>query len=176
MRKVPALLSINALAETLVTLAREKNITFGTAESCTGGMISAAVTDVSGASAVFYGGIVSYDNSVKHRLLGVREETLASVGAVSPETAREMSEGAVKALFVDFAVSVTGIAGPGGGTPTKPVGLVYISTASKNGVIAVKENHFNGNREEVRRQTVEAALTMLICAIEHDQCPQESLF
>ena len=159
-------MSVNALAETLVTLAREKNVTFGTAESCTGGLISAAVTGVSGASAVFYGGIVSYDNSVKAGLLGVREETLASVGAVSPKTAIEMSTGAIKALSVDFAVSVTGIAGPGGGTPTKPVGLVYISTASKNGAITVKENLFKGDREEVRRQTVETALTMLISAIE----------
>ncbi len=168
MRKIPSVLSINTLAETLVTLAREKNITFGTAESCTGGMISAAVTGVSGASAVFYGGVVSYDNSVKRGLLGVKEETLSTVGAVSPETAKEMSMGAAKALSVDFAVSVTGIAGPGGGTPTKPVGLVYISTASKNGVIAVKENRFDGNREEIRLQSVEAALTMLIHAIE--QC------
>ena len=168
MRKIPSVLSINTLAETLVTLAREKKITFGTAESCTGGMISAAVTGVSGASAVFYGGVVSYDNSVKRRLLGVKEETLSTVGAVSPETAKEMSMGATKALSVDFAVSVTGIAGPGGGTPTKPVGLVYISTASKNGVIAVKENRFDGNRGEIRLQSVEAALTMLIHAIE--QC------
>ena len=166
MRKVSSVLSVNALAEALVSLSREKNVTFGTAESCTGGLISAAVTGVSGASAVFYGGIVSYDNSVKAGLLGVREETLASVGAVSPKTAIEMSTGAIKALSVDFAVSVTGIAGPGGGTPTKPVGLVYISTASKNGAITVKENLFKGDREEVRRQTVETALTMLISAIE----------
>lgn len=166
MRKISALLSQTALAEKLVTLARERNVTFGTAESCTGGLISAAVTDISGASAVFYGGIVSYDNSIKQKLLGVKEETLASVGAVSAETAEQMSVGAVEALSVDFAVSVTGIAGPGGGTPTKPVGLVYISTASKNGVIAVKEKHFDGNREEVRRKTVETALCMLISAIE----------
>lgn len=159
-------MSVNALAETLVSLARKKNVTFGTAESCTGGLISAAVTGVSGASTVFYGGIVSYANSAKAGLLGVRKETLASFGAVSAETAKEMSMGAVRALSVDFAVSVTGIAGPGGGTPKKPVGLVYISVASKNGAITVKENHFDGDREDVRRQTVETALTMLISAIE----------
>ena len=159
-------MSVNALAEALVSLARKKNVTFGTAESCTGGLISAAITGVSGASTVFYGGIVSYANSIKAGLLDVRKETLASFGAVSPETAREMSMGALKALSVDFAVSVTGIAGPGGGTPKKPVGLVYISVASKNGTITVKENHFDGDREEVRRQTVETALTMLISAIE----------
>ncbi len=168
MRKIPALLRSSSLAERLVTLAREKNVTFGTAESCTGGLISAAVTDISGASAVFYGGIVSYDNSIKRNLLGVKEETLSTVGAVSAETAMQMSEGAVRALAVDFAVSVTGIAGPGGGTPTKPVGLVYISTASKNGTITVKEHHFDGDREEVRHKTVEAALTMLISAIEQN--------
>ncbi len=166
MRKISALLSQTALAEKLVLLAREKNITFGAAESCTGGLISATVTDISGASAVFWGGIVSYDNSIKEKLLGVKSETLATVGAVSPETAEQMAMGAVRALSVDFAVSVTGIAGPGGGTPTKPVGLVYVATASKNGVISVKENHFDGNREEVREQTVETALSMLISAIE----------
>ncbi|MBQ8419305.1 MAG: nicotinamide-nucleotide amidohydrolase family protein [Clostridia bacterium] len=154
------------LAEKLVTLAREKNITFGTAESCTGGLISAAVTDISGASAVFWGGIVSYDNRVKEHLLGVEHETLVSLGAVSAKTAEQMALGAVRALSVDFAVSVTGIAGPGGGTPEKPVGLVYIAVASTKGVITVKENHFKGEREEVRRQTVETALSMLISAIE----------
>lgn len=154
------------LAEKLVTLAREKNITFGTAESCTGGLISAAVTDISGASAVFWGGIVSYDNRVKEHLLGVEHETLVTLGAVSAKTAEQMALGAVRALSVDFAVSVTGIAGPGGGTPEKPVGLVYIAVASTKGVITVKENHFKGEREEVRRQTVEMALSMLISAIE----------
>ena len=154
------------LAEKLVTLAREKNITFGTAESCTGGLISAAITDISGASAVFWGGIVSYDNRVKEHLLGVEHETLVTLGAVSAKTAEQMAVGAVRALSVDFAVSVTGIAGPGGGTPEKPVGLVYIAVASTKGVITVKENHFKGEREEVRRQTVETALSMLISAIE----------
>ena len=149
----------------MVSLSIEKNITFGTAESCTGGLISASVTDIAGASAVFFGGIVSYDNSVKENLLGVRAQTLAEKGAVSPETAGEMSLGALKALRVDYAVSVTGIAGPGGGTPEKPVGLVYISAASKNGVI-VTENHFSGDREAVRLQTVEKALSLLILAVE----------
>ena len=154
------------LAEKLVTLAREKNITFGTAESCTGGLISAAVTDISGASAVFWGGIVSYDNRVKENLLGVEHETLVTLGAVSAKTAEQMAVGAVRALSVVFAVSVTGIAGPGGGTPEKPVGLVYIAVASTKGVSSVNENHFKGEREEVRRQTVETALSMLISAIE----------
>ena len=148
----------------MVSLCIEKNITFGTAESCTGGLISASVTDIAGASAVFFGGIVSYDNSVKENLLGVHKQTLMEKGAVSPETALQMSGGALRALNVDYAVAVTGIAGPGGSTAEKPVGLVYISTASKNGAV-VTENHFSGDRESVRLQTVEKALSMLIHAV-----------
>jgi PncC family amidohydrolase len=158
-------LNISSLAKKLVSISAEKQVTFGTAESCTGGLISAFVTDIAGASAVFFGGIVSYDNSIKENLLGVRAQTLVEKGAVSPETAQEMSLGALRALQVDYAVAVTGIAGPGGGTAQKPVGLVYISTASQNEVI-VTENHFSGTREEIRLQTVEKALSLLIAAIE----------
>ena len=154
-------LNISSLAKALISTCLEKNITFGTAESCTGGLISAFVTDIAGASAVFFGGIVSYDNRVKKRLLGVRAETLATKGAVSPETALEMSSGALRALDVDLAVSVTGIAGPGGGTDKKPVGLVYISVASRKGSF-VTENHFSGDRETVRLQTAEKALSLLL--------------
>ena len=157
-------LSISSLAKSLVSLCLDKKVTFGTAESCTGGLIAASVTDVAGASAVFFGGIVSYDNSVKEKLLGVPAQTLEQKGAVSPETAKAMALGAVRALGVDYAVAVTGIAGPGGATPGKPVGLVYISVASKSGV-TVTENHFQGDRETVRLQTVERALTLLTQAI-----------
>ena len=157
-------LNISTLAKETVSECIEKKATFGTAESCTGGLISASVTDVAGASAVFFGGIVSYDNSVKEKLLGVSAQTLAEKGAVSPETAGAMSAGARRALGVDYAVAVTGIAGPGGGTPTKPVGLVYISVASESGV-TVTENHFSGDREAVRLQTVEKALTLLLEAV-----------
>ena len=158
-------LNISSLAKTLVLQCIEKKVTFGTAESCTGGLISAFITNIAGASAVFYGGIVSYDNSIKEKLLGVRTETLRTKGAVSPETALEMSEGAVRALGVDFAVSVTGIAGPGGGTDKKPVGLVYISVASQRG-LSVTENHFSGDRESVRLQTVQKALSLLLAEAE----------
>ena len=158
-------LNISSLAKTLVSQCIEKKVTFGTAESCTGGLISAFVTDIAGASAVFYGGIVSYDNSIKEKLLGVRAETLRAKGAVSPETATEMSAGALRALGVDLAVSVTGIAGPGGGTDKKPVGLVYISVASQRGS-SVTENHFFGDRESVRLQTVQRALSLLLAEAE----------
>ncbi len=153
-------LNIQGQAAYLISLGLEKQVTFGTAESCTGGLISSFVTDVPGASAAFWGGIVSYDNSVKERLLGVQRETLSTCGAVSPETALQMSKGAALSLGVNFAVSVTGIAGPGGGTPTKPVGLVYISVFGKNGHIVTK-NHFAGDREAVRLQTVSTALSLL---------------
>ena len=153
-------LNIQNQAQALVSLSIEKNITFGTAESCTGGLISAYVTDIPGASAVFFGGVVSYDNSIKAGVLGVQNETLSAHGAVSEETAGEMSLGARRLLGVDFAVSVTGIAGPGGGTDAKPVGLVYISVASPDGCIVTK-NLFSGNREEVRLQTVSKALLIL---------------
>ena len=157
-------LNISTLAKETVSECIEKKVTFGTAESCTGGLISASVTDVPGASAVFFGGVVSYDNSVKAGVLGVKNETLCAHGAVSEETAGEMSLGARRLLGVDYAVSVTGIAGPGGGTPSKPVGLVYVSVASENGII-VTENHFSGDREAVRLQTVEKALALLLEAV-----------
>ena len=158
-------LNISSLAKTLVLQCIEKKVTFGTAESCTGGLISAFITDIAGASAVFYGGIVSYDNSIKEKLLGVHAETLREKGAVSSETALEMSAGAVRALGVDLAVSVTGIAGPGGGSDKKPVGLVYISVASQRG-LSVTENHFSGDRESVRLQTVQKALSLLLAEAE----------
>ena len=158
-------LNISSLAKKTVSACIENNVTFGTAESCTGGLISASVTNIAGASAAFFGGIVSYDNSVKEKLLGVPAKTLAEKGAVSPETAKAMSEGARRALGVDYAVAVTGFAGPaGGGTPDKPVGLVYVSVASENGII-VTENHFSGDREAVRLQTVEKALALLLEAV-----------
>lgn len=157
---------MGTLADSLVRLATERGVTFGTAESCTGGLIAATVTGVSGASACFFGGVVSYDNSVKRGLLGVREETLARVGAVSEETACEMAAGALSALGVDYAVSVTGIAGPGGGTPEKPVGLVYIAAAGKDGSPVCERHHFEGDRMQVRLQTAEAALKLLLSVVE----------
>lgn len=158
-------LNIQTQAQALVSLCIEKNVTFGTAESCTGGLISASVTNISGASAAFFGGIVSYDNSVKAGVLGVQEETLSVYGPVSEETAREMSCGARRVLGVDFAVSVTGYAGPaGGGTEDKPVGLVYISVSSDKKTLVTK-NLFSGDREAVRLQAVSKALALLTAEI-----------
>lgn len=132
-----------------------------TAESCTGGMIAAAMTDLTGASALFDRGFVTYSNEAKMDLLGVSRETLADFGAVSEQVAAEMVIGALLNSQADLAVSVTGIAGPTGGTPEKPVGLVFIGTALKASPPHVTRYQFEGDRTAVRRQSVEAALHQL---------------
>lgn len=146
-------------AEALVKAFREKNKTLSFAESCTGGLAAATVVSVPGASAVFYGGIVSYDNSVKENLLSVGRDVLATVGAVSAECAMQMAAGARTAIGTDIAVSVTGIAGPGGGTPEKPVGTVYLGIASPRGTrvlrLALGEV---GDRTAIREASVSAML------------------
>ena len=137
-----------------------RGFTLATAESCTGGLIGKTVTDVPGASEIFGYGMVTYSNEAKQKVLGVKEETLARYGAVSPETAEEMAIGLRKLSSADYAVSVTGIAGPGGGSTEKPVGLVYMGVAAPQGVF-VKKNLFIGNREEIRLQTTETALAFV---------------
>ncbi|MGN1096034.1 MAG: CinA family protein [Eubacteriales bacterium] len=136
--------------------------TFAAAESCTGGLIAKSITDVPGASGMFLGSIVSYANEVKERVLGVRKETLLSCGAVSCETAEQMARGVLSLTGADISVSVTGIAGPGGGTANKPVGLVYIAAASKNDGVFVTENHFSGNRDDVREQSKNKAISLAL--------------
>jgi PncC family amidohydrolase len=131
--------------------------TLATAESCTGGLVGAALTDLPGSSAWYLGGIVAYSNSLKTRLLGVPPEILAAHGAVSAETARVLAEGAHKSTGADFAVSITGIAGPDGGTPEKPVGLVFMAMADR-GKTTVFEHRFSGTRAEIRATATEAAL------------------
>ena len=134
--------------------------TLATAESCSGGLIAHRITNVAGASAIFAGGMVAYSNTVKENLLGVSAVTLTSFGAVSAETAREMVLGAQRCFGVDYAIAVTGIAGPGGGTKEKPVGLVYIAVAGPQGAM-VKRHEFNGAREVIKQQTADAALAMI---------------
>lgn len=165
-------LKIRQSAETLLRLGAARGVTFGTAESCTGGLIAASITDIPGASSVFWGGIVSYDNRVKHRVLGVKEQTLRDFGAVCAQTAEEMAKGALCVLGTTFAVSVTGIAGPGGGTPEKPVGLVYLAAASKSGEVFCRRKEFHGNRMEIRLQTVAEALELLRFAVENVRNPE----
>ena len=149
--------------EKLVKVLTEKKMTCATAESCTGGGVGYTITGVSGASAVFWGGVISYDNSVKRDVLGVPEEVLATKGAVSPECAAAMAEGARRLLKTDLAVSLTGIAGPGGGSAEKPVGLVWFGLASKSSTTTEKMI-FSGDRERVRASAIEHALLLLLAA------------
>ena len=144
-------------------LARKQ--TLATAESCTGGLVGAALTSLPGSSAWYLGGVVAYANALKIRLLGVAPELLETRGAVSLETARAMAAGARSAAGADFAVAVTGIAGPAGGTPEKPVGLVYIGVAAPHGTATFK-HHFSGSRAEIRQAATEAALRHLLDAVE----------
>lgn len=130
------------------------------AESCTGGLIGAAMTDMAGSSEYFLGSAVTYSNEAKMKLLGVREQTLAGHGAVSEETASEMALGAAALFGADYSVAVTGIAGPGGETPTKPVGLVYIAVSDGSRVVVTK-NNFEGGRQQVRDSTVMEACGLL---------------
>ena len=149
-----------SLEEKIISVMKEKNLTLSTAESCTGGMIGAAVTSVAGASSVFMGSAVTYSNDMKKRLLGVPEEILQSYGAVSSQTAEAMADGACKNLQTDAAVAVTGIAGPDGGTPEKPVGLVYVGISLKGKTNTV-ELRLNGNRDAIRSRTCALALLEL---------------
>jgi PncC family amidohydrolase len=152
--------SLEVLAAQVINEARATGKRIGTAESCTGGLIGATLTAVPGSSDVVEGGIVSYSNEVKMRRLGVSADTLDAHGAVSEETACAMAEGARRELGVDAAVSVTGIAGPGGAVPGKPVGTVWIGICDGDGPRAMLFN-FEGDRDQVRLQSVNEALLML---------------
>lgn len=147
-------------ARTLLAAMQARNLTLATAESCTGGLIAAALTAIPGSSAVVTRGYVTYSNDAKQQELGVPAEMLATVGAVSEETARAMAEGALRRAGVDLAVSCTGIAGPGGATPTKPVGLVFIGLARKGAPTSVQRHVFPGDRDAVRAATVAEALAL----------------
>ncbi len=146
------------LAEQLGRLLKTNGKTIATAESCTGGWIAQAITEVPGSSVWFDRGFVTYSNAAKVQMLGVSQQTLEKYGAVSVETATEMSVGALAHSDADVAVAVTGIAGPDGGTPEKPVGTVFIAWAHKNGAAKVVKKQLSGNRREIRAQTVKSAV------------------
>ena len=138
-------------------VALEAGITIGTAESCTGGLVGKTLTDLGGSSGYYQGGIISYANTVKEQVLGVSAETLAVHGAVSEETAKEMVEGVFRVLRTDYAIATTGIAGPGGGSQEKPVGLVYIGIGTPRGITVYKEI-FIGDRDSIRKSVAERAI------------------
>ncbi|MCX8997763.1 CinA family protein [Rhizobiaceae bacterium BDR2-2] len=154
---------IEALAARIVTEFSARDVTVATAESCTGGLIAGALTEIAGSSSVVDRGFVTYSNEAKQQMIGVKAETLARVGAVSKETALEMAKGALRAAGTRLAVAVTGIAGPGGGSPEKPVGLVHIAAASTAGTVLHREMRYgNLDREGIRLATVKTALELLL--------------
>ena len=148
------------LEEKIVQELQKRGYTITTAESCTGGLLAGRILNVSGASSVYNEGHITYSNEAKERLLGVNHSTLEQFGAVSKETAAEMAKGAALCAKADVGLSTTGIAGPTGGTPEKPVGLVYVG-CYYNGDVTVKECRFTGDREQNRNAAVEAALELL---------------
>lgn len=155
------------LAESILAEARKRGLRISTAESCTGGLIAGCLTEIAGSSDVVDRGFITYSNDAKSQLVGVAPATLEQHGAVSSEVALEMAKGALKASKAQIAVSATGIAGPGGATAAKPVGLVYIGIANgKTGNAFTLKNLFGGDRSAVRLETVETALTALRKEIE----------
>ncbi len=152
-----------ALTRVLLDLCRSRKLTIATAESCTGGLVAGALTEIPGSSEVLDRGFVTYSNEAKQSMLGVPQTTLATFGAVSKETAIAMAIGALEATEVDLAVAITGIAGPGGATPGKPVGLVHFAAASRDGRIMHREQRFGAiGRNTVRQRSVVEALRMLL--------------
>lgn len=152
---------INETAAKVVALLRDKRLTLATAESCTGGGVGHAVTAVPGSSSVYLGGVISYSNEIKMRVLGVSDEDLNSFGAVSSQTASAMAEGVQRLIGSDISVSITGIAGPASDDTNKPVGLVYVAVRAFDKTV-VKENLFKGDRDEVRQQSILKALEMIL--------------
>lgn len=150
------------VAEEALEACRGLGFMLSVAESCTGGMVAACLTSISGASAVVERGFVTYTNRSKQELLGVPPHLFTSVGAVSEEVARAMAEGALERSAAHVSVSVTGIAGPGGATPGKPVGLVHTASARKGRATLHERHVFSGDRDAVRRQATEAALRLLL--------------
>ncbi len=150
-----------AMARSIIEAAKAKHLIVSTAESCTGGLIAACLTEISGASDVFARGFITYANEAKIDLLGVPEALITEMGAVSEDVARAMAEGARKAAAAEIAVSVTGIAGPGGGSPEKPVGLVHMAAAGRGYDTLHQSQIFTGDRQQVRSQAVDAALALL---------------
>src|SRR5579871_5607581 len=155
--------SATTLSRSLLDLCRSRRLTIATAESCTGGLVAGALTDIPGSSDVIDRGFVTYSNDAKRAMLGVEAETLTTFGAVSKETATQMAIGALERADVDLAVSITGIAGPGGAVAGKPVGLVHFAVAARDGRILHREQRFGAiGRTAVRQRSVVEALQMLM--------------
>ena len=151
-------------AATLLDSCRQQMLSLAVAESCTGGLLAACLTENSGASDVFMGGATTYSNKAKHDILSLSNDTIEKYGAVSEQTASKMAQGVASVFHCPLTAAITGIAGPGGGSSAKPVGTVYIAILH-NGKVACKKWHFSGGRNAIRLQSIEAALDMLLDAI-----------
>ena len=158
----PSEQELRDLAEQLGECMTSKGMKLASAESCTGGWLAKIITDIPGSSAWFVGSVVSYSNEAKQSLLGVSADTLSEFGAVSGDTVLEMSDGLFAQTDADVAVSISGIAGPGGGSDDKPVGLVWLSWGKRDKSVFANSFNFDGDREEVRRQSVQQALENLL--------------
>ena len=158
--------SADMLVERLAGLLRRRGVSVATAESCTGGLIAAACTALAGSSEWFERGVVTYSNQAKIELLGVDAELIARHGAVSAEVALAMAEGALSHSHATFTVAVTGVAGPGGGTPTKPVGTVWIATAAKGEAAQATLLQASGDRQTIRASSVVRALALVVARCE----------
>jgi nicotinamide-nucleotide amidase len=157
---------IEKMAADVLEKSRRKKWHLATAESCTGGLIAGALTEIAGSSDVFDRGFITYTNVAKNRMIGVTTDTLRAHGAVSEAVAREMALGALNTASVDIAIAVTGVAGPAGGTPEKPVGRVHLAVATKDGIAEHRKMDYGPlGRSEVRQATVETALDMLRTAL-----------
>jgi nicotinamide-nucleotide amidase len=153
----------------IIDLLAERNQTIVTAESCTGGMIASALTDIPGASAAIYGGYITYANSAKSKMIQVQPRLIADYGAVSNQVARAMADGARNTARVDFAVAATGIAGPDGGSEKKPVGLVYVAVSSELATVVIEHRFGDLGRDAIRKATVDAALDLVLQVLTSDQ-------
>jgi nicotinamide-nucleotide amidase len=155
-----------ALAERLQGACLDRGLTVSLAESCTGGLVAASITEVAGSSAYFQGGVVSYANAAKVALLGVPQGVLEAHGAVSAQVALAMAAGTKARFATDLAASITGVAGPDGGSPEKPVGLVYVALATSDGDVDVRRLQLDGDRAAIREAAARAALEWLLAAAE----------
>jgi nicotinamide-nucleotide amidase len=158
-----------SLSKRIVDLLRESEKTIVTAESCTGGLIAAALTDVPGASAVLHGGYVTYSNAAKSKMIHVPARLIHDYGAVSNQVARAMADGARNTARVDVAVSATGVAGPDGGSEKKPVGLVYVAVSTNLATVVIEHRFGELGRDEVRKATVDAALNLIWQVLTSDE-------
>jgi nicotinamide-nucleotide amidase len=165
----PAPVAAPSVGKQIIDILTERKLTIVTAESCTGGMIAAALTDIPGASAALYGGYVTYANAAKSRMIQVQPRLIGDYGAVSNQVARAMADGARNTAKADFAVAVTGIAGPDGGSDKKPVGLVYVAVSSDLATVVIEHKFGDLGRDGIRKATVQAALDLMLQVLTSDE-------